>query len=188
MNRRRLDVEALRDSVLAISGQLDASPTESVVANLPDQATGVGDKPRKPSESLRRSVYLPVIRNDLRPEFQIFDFADPQTVTGHRNLTIVAPQSLFLMNSKLLRDAARNLAENLLKRADAGDEKEFVHAAWQRIFGRSPLAGEIQFCLEYLGECPCEGTGDSEDEQSKTTALATLCHALMCSSQFLFVD
>ena len=69
MNRRRLDVEALRDSLLAISGQLDLSPAESMVAHLPDQATGVGDKPHKPFESVRRSVYLPVIRNDLRPEF-----------------------------------------------------------------------------------------------------------------------
>ncbi|MCI0540515.1 MAG: DUF1549 and DUF1553 domain-containing protein, partial [Verrucomicrobiales bacterium] len=129
MNRRRLDVEALRDSVLAISGQLDFSSAESVVANLPDQATGVGDKPRKPLESLRRSIYLPVIRNDLRPEFQILDFADPQTVCGRRNLTIVAPQSLFLMNSQLLRDSARSLAENLLKQAGSEDQENLVRAA-----------------------------------------------------------
>src|SRR4030095_2074123 len=48
MNRRRLEVEALRDSLLAGSGQLDLSPAESTVAHLPDQATGVGDKPHKP--------------------------------------------------------------------------------------------------------------------------------------------
>src|SRR6185295_16615517 len=138
--RRRLDVEALRDSVLAISDQLDRSPTESVVAALPDQATGVGDKPRKPFQSVRRSVYLPVIRNDLRPEFQILDFADPQTVSGRRNLTIVAPQSLFLMNSKLLRDSARSLAENLLKQVGPQDEKELVRAACRKILGRSPSA------------------------------------------------
>src|SRR5262249_35060106 len=84
---RRLDVEALRDGILTISGRLDLSPAQSTVAHLPDQATGVGDKPHKPFESVRRSVYLPVIRNDLRPEFTLFDFADPQTVSGHRNLT-----------------------------------------------------------------------------------------------------
>ena len=188
MNRRRLDVESLRDSLLAISGRLDVSPTESVVADMPDQATGVGDKPRKPLESVRRSVYLPVIRNDLRPEFQIFDFADPQTVSGRRNLTIVAPQSLFLMNSKLLRDSARSLAEKLLQRVGSRDEKEIVRAVCREILGRSPSAGEMQFSVEYLAECSQEGSGDSEDQQSKATALATVCQALMCSSPFLYVD
>jgi hypothetical protein len=188
MNRRRLDVEALRDSVLALSGRLDASATESVVADMPDQATGVGDKPRKPLESARRSVYLPVIRNDLRPEFQIFDFADPQTVSGRRNLTIVAPQSLFLMNSKLLRDSARSLAEKLLQRVGSRDEKEIVRAACREILGRPPSAGEMQFSLEYLAECSREVSSDSEDQQSKATALATVCQALMCSSPFLYVD
>jgi hypothetical protein len=188
MNRRRLDVEALRDSVLAISGQLDPSSAESVAADLPDQATGVGDKPRKPLESVRRSVYLPVIRNDLRPEFPIFDFADPQTVSGRRNLTTVAPQSLFLMNSKLLRDSARSLAEKLLQRVGSRDEKEFVRAACREIFGRSPSADEMQFSVEYLAECSREVSGDSEDQHSRAAALATLCQALMCSSQFLHVD
>jgi hypothetical protein len=188
MNRRRLEVEALRDSLLAISGRLDASPAESVVADMPDQATGVGDKPRKPLESVRRSVYLPVIRNDLRPEFQIFDFADPQTVSGRRNLTIVAPQSLFLMNSKLLRDSARSLAEKLLQRVGSRDEEEFVRAACREIFGRSPSTDEMQFSVEYLAECSREVSGDSEDQHSRAAALATLCQALMCSSQFLYVD
>ena len=155
---------------------------------MPDQATGVGDKPRKPLESVRRSVYLPVIRNDLRPEFQIFDFADPQTVSGRRNLTIVAPQSLFLMNSKLLRDSARSLAEKLLKRVGPRDEKEFVRAACREILGRSPSESEMQFSVEYLAECSTDVSGDSEDQQSKANALATLCQALMCSSQFLYVD
>jgi hypothetical protein len=188
MNRRRLEVEALRDSVLAISGQLDPSPAESVVTNLPDQATGVGDKPRKPFQSVRRSVYLPVIRNDLRPEFQILDFADPQTVSGRRNLTTVAPQSLFLMNSQLLRDSARSLAVKLSKRAGSQNEVEFVREACREILGRSPSPGEIQFSLAYLAECSREVSGDSKDPQSTATALANLCQALMCSSQFLYVD
>jgi hypothetical protein len=168
MNRRRMDVEALRDSVLAVSGRLDPSPAESVVASLPDQATGVGDKPRKPFESVRRSVYLPVIRNDLRPEFPIFDFADPQTVSGRRNLTTVAPQALFLMNSKLLQESARSLAEKLA----CADEKEFVRSAYRKILGRSPSAAEVRFSLEYLADAD----------------RAALCHALMSSSQFLYVD
>jgi len=186
MNRRRLDIEALRDSVLAISGQLDASPAESVVKHLPDQATGVGDKPHKPLESVRRSVYLPVIRNDLRPEFQVFDFADPQTVSGRRNMTVVAPQSLFLMNGQLVRDAARILAEKLWKQDR--DEKEFVRATYMEILGRTPSAEEIRSARGYLTDFSREAAAKGVNEESKIAASASLCHALMCSSQFLYVD
>jgi cytochrome c553 len=188
MNRRRLDVEALRDGILAIGGRLDLSPAESTVAHLPDQATGVGDKPHKPFESVRRSVYLPVIRNDLRPEFSVFDFADPQTVSGRRNLTIGAPQSLFLMNSQLLRDSARSLAEKLLKRADPADEEELVRVAYREVFARPPSAGELRFSREYLAGWAREAAGGSASQQPGTAALAALCQALLCSSRFLYLD
>jgi hypothetical protein len=189
MNRRRLDVEALRDSLLAISGQLDLSPAESTVAHLPDQATGVGDKPHKPFESRRRSVYLPVIRNDLRPEFSLFDFADPQTVSGRRNQTIVAPQALFLLNSELLRDSARRLAEKLLDKAGPADEKDLVCAAFREVFARAPSAGELRFAREYLAGWP---RGDARASGGRrpvgADALAAFCQALLCSSQFLYLD
>jgi hypothetical protein len=183
MNRRRLDIETLRDSILAVSGQLDSAPAESVVKHLPDQATGVGDKPHKPLESVRRSVYLPVIRNDLRPEFQVFDFADPQTVCGRRNQTTVAPQTLFLMNGRLLRDSARIMAARLSKQAACRGEREFVFAAYSEIFGRSPSAEEIKSALGYLAESAPENS-----ESGSSRGHETLCHALMCSSQFLYVD
>jgi hypothetical protein len=188
MNRRRLDVEALRDSLLAISGQLDLSPAESTVAHLPDQATGVGDKPHKPFESRRRSVYLPVIRNDLRPEFSLFDFADPQTVSGRRNQTIVAPQALFLLNSELLRDSARHLVEKLVKQIGPADEKELVRAAYREVFGRFPSADELRFSREYLAEWPREAADGSGSQPAGSAALAALCQALLCSSQFLYLD
>lgn len=189
MNRRRLDVEAQRDSLLALSGQLDLSAAESTVANLPDQATGVGDKPHKPFESRRRSVYLPVIRNDLRPEFSLFDFADPQSVSGRRNQTIVAPQALFLLNSELLRDSARRLATQVIDRAGPAPEPDLVGAAFQEIFGRAPSAGELQFAHEYLASWPREDARASEGRRRvDADALAAFCQALLCSSQFLYLD
>jgi mono/diheme cytochrome c family protein len=182
MNRRRLDVESLRDSLLAISGQLDLSPAEATASHLPDQATGVNDKPHKPLESRRRSIYLPVIRNDLRPEFTLFDFADPQTVSGRRNQTIVAPQALFLLNSELLRDSARRLATQLIDRAGPADEKDLVCAAFREVFGRAPTAGELRFAHEYLADWPRGDAGVGAD------ALAALCQALLCGSRFLYID
>ena len=67
---------SIRDGLLAASGQLDRSPTESVVADLNVQATGVGVKPNKSARSVRRTIFLPVVRNDLPPLFQLFDFGD----------------------------------------------------------------------------------------------------------------
>jgi hypothetical protein len=188
MNRRRLDVEALRDSLLAISGQLDLSPAQSTVTNLPDQATGVGDKPHKPFESLRRTIYLPVIRNDLRPEFSIFDFADPQTVWGRRNQTIVAPQSLYLLNSPLLRESAQKLAGKLLKRAATMDEKELVRTAYREVLERSPSRSELRFSRDWLAAWSDEEGSGSGTQPVSSSALAAFCQALMSSSQFLYLD
>jgi hypothetical protein len=188
MNRRRLDIEALRDSILAVAGQLDLTAADSVVKHLPDQATGVGDKPHKPLESARRSVYLPVIRNDLRPEFQVFDFADPQTVSGRRNQTMVAPQTLFLMNGPLLRDSARLVAAKLCQQNGSRDEKELLRAAYLTILSRSPSADETRAALGYLRESMLGNSTPGSGSESKTVALAGLCQALMCSSQFLYVD
>src|SRR5262249_40088149 len=122
MNRRRLDVEALRDALLAVSGQLDRSPADSVVAHLNVQATGVGVKPNREPLSARRTVYLPVIRNDLPALFQLFDFGDSLSVNGRRSSTNVAPQALFMLNSPLVRLAARRTAERALSDCRTYDE------------------------------------------------------------------
>jgi hypothetical protein len=188
MNRRRLDVEALRDSLLAISGQLDLSPAQSTAAHLPDQATGVGDKPHQPFESLRRTVYLPVVRNDLRPEFGIFDFADPQTVSGRRSQTIVAPQSLFLLNSDLLRDSARNLAQKLLKQTGSTDETQLVRMAYREVLARAPSSGELRNSRDWLAAWSREDGRPAGGLPDSSTGVAALCQALMCSSQFLYLD
>src|SRR6185437_776373 len=100
---------------LAASGQLDRSPVGSVVAHLNLQATGVGVKPNKPVRSVRRTVYLPVVRNDLLPLFQLFDFGDSLSVNGRRSVTNVAPQALYMLNSPLVLEAATHTAAIVLE-------------------------------------------------------------------------
>src|SRR5262249_20081665 len=102
MNRRRLQAQALRDALLAVSGQLAPAPADWVVADLTVQATGGGVRPNNPVRSIRRTIYLPVIRNDLPALFQLFDFGDSLSVNGRRSTTNVAPQALFMMNSPLV--------------------------------------------------------------------------------------
>src|SRR5262249_61249156 len=91
-NRRRLDAECIRDTMLAVSGQLApdrGGPT--FPTNLP---ADYGYK----SADTRRSVYLPVFRNAISESLEAFDFADPSVVTGRRNVSTVASQALYLPN------------------------------------------------------------------------------------------
>ena len=94
---RRLEAESIRDSVLAVSGMLDREMGGSMlhVKNrefLFDHTS----KDNTDYSSLRRSVYLPVIRNNLYDFFQLFDFNDASVINGNRETTTVAPQALFL--------------------------------------------------------------------------------------------
>jgi hypothetical protein len=212
-NRRRLQVEALRDGLLAISGQLDSSPAESVVADLNVQATGVGVKPNKPVHSLRRTVYLPVVRNDLPAIYQLFDFGDSLAVNGRRSSTNVAPQALFMMNSPLVQDAAKHTAELLLAGCDGADERELLQRHYILILGRPPREGEIEPSLALVraalavstaGESTAESTvaestvaesddseaarGSAVDRAAQARAWAMLSHALFCSTSFQFLD
>jgi hypothetical protein len=88
----------------------------------------------------------------------------------------------------LVRDSARRLAQELLNRAGTADPEQLVGAAYREIFGRLPSAEEQGFSDEYLAECSREAAYESGGEQAPTAALATLCQALMCSSQFLYLD
>jgi len=190
MNRRRLEAEPLRDAVLAISGQLDLSPAASVVADLSAQATGIGVKPRKPFVSMRRSIYLPVIRNDLPDVFQVFDFTDPATVTGRRNETTVAPQALYLMNSPLILDAAAATAKSLLDGKQDTDGSEQVKRVFELILNRRPTQPEIRQSLALLAETLATRSDPAEPaaSASRVEAWSVLCQALFCSTQFQFVD
>src|SRR5262249_31745509 len=101
-NRRRLDAECIRDTMLAVSGQLApdrGGPT--FPTNLP---ADYGYK----SADTRRSVYLPVFRNAISESLEAFDFADPSVVTGRRNVSTVASQALYLLNHPFPAEQARH--------------------------------------------------------------------------------
>ena len=145
-----------------MSGQLDPSPAESVVADLNVQATGVGVKPNRPVRSVRRTVYLPVIRNDLPPLFQLFDFGDSLSVNGRRSATNVAPQALFMMNSPLVLEAATaHGRERPGAAGDAPDEREVLDRLYLRILGRPPRADEVEPSLDLVHAALSESSGPS---------------------------
>jgi hypothetical protein len=141
-------------------------------------------------------VYLPVIRNELPDVFQIFDFTDPQTVTGRRSNTTVAPQSLYLMNSPVVLRAAAQTAAALLDDRQLDDSQRVDHV-YRLIFNRPANTAEIEEALRFVAaaaETPhgnealdARASGDDRADAS-TTAWAAFCQALFCSTQFQYLD
>ena len=150
----------------------------------------MGVKPNKPVPSVRRTIYLPVVRNDLPSLFQLFDFGDSLTVNGRRSATNVAPQALFMMNSPLVLEAARCTAASVLAGRDIPDEARVLERLYIRILGRPPRPDEIEPSLALVRAALSESTAsESADEASaRVRAWAVLGHALFCSTSFQYLD
>ena len=129
MNRRRLEVEAIRDSLLMISGQIDLNPpAESPVMGFKrgfDIGRGRGTMPQDYAVALRnRSVYVPVVRNFLPAMFEVFDFPEPSETKGRREVTTVPTQALFLMNSPFVLNQSKHAADKLLAAGPLTEQSE----------------------------------------------------------------
>ncbi len=132
-NRRRMDAETLRDSILAVTGTLD--PTASGPAAPLDE------------KNHRRTVYGFVSRRKLDGMLSLFDFPNPNNTAEQRESTNVPLQRLFLMNSKFMDSQARALADSI-----SGDDQTRVRLIYRRLFGRSPKPPEMKLALEFLRE------------------------------------
>ncbi len=165
---RRLTAEEIRDSLLFLTGELKLEQAAATALTY-----GVDlDKPMKFDQELRRSVYLPVARNNLAPELEIFDVANPEMVSGDRPLTTVPTQALYLLNSEFLQKQAATLAQQ------AYAKPEPVVWLHQVILGHAPNATSAKRATDFVNQ--------SGDDREK--ALADLAHVLLASTEFLFLD
>jgi len=143
MNHRRLDAEALRDTMLSVGGTLKL---EMRGATFPASLKTDVDFQ---FEAPRRSVYVPVFRSSLPELFEVFDFANTSLVTGRRTLSTVAPQALFMMNHPFVRTQAKLAAERLLGDSQPKEEHRIDHA-YLRILGRHATVAEIALSQKFL--------------------------------------
>ena len=137
-NIRRLDFEAMRDSLLVFSGKLDRT--------LGGQPVNLTDEPY----SYRRSVYGYIDRGNLPELMQSFDFSDPDMPNSKRATTIVPQQALFLMNSPMAVDVARRIIARR-EVSGASDDLARVIALYRVIFQRNPRPPEIQMAMQFVG-------------------------------------
>ena len=161
-NRRRRDVEALRDSILFVAGKLDFNAGGPAFS---------WDKP-----SARRTVYGKVSRFRLERMMSLFDFPDPNITSEQRAATNVPPQKLFFLNSEFAGEQAKALSARLHE--DAREDTARIERAYQLLFGRAPLPYESRRGVDFLNGA----TGDA------SLAWQQYAQMLLSSNEFSFVD
>jgi mono/diheme cytochrome c family protein len=163
MNRRRLDVEAWRDALLAASGELDD--------RLGGPPADLGNPANK-----RRTLYGKISRHNLDSLLRLFDFPDPNISSGARPVTIVPLQQLFVLNSEFMIARARSLAAKLT--AEEKDDTARIRKAFVRVFGRAAGERDIQMGLAFLRTA----------EKTALSAWEQYAQVLLSANEFTFVD
>ena len=102
--------------------------------------------------ALRRAIYMPVIRNDMYEMFATFDYTDPSVSFDRRPSTVVAQQSLFMMNSPMVASQAERLADRLLSDSGLADDSSRITQAYEICFARPATKVEIDHGLRFLTE------------------------------------
>jgi len=182
-NPRRLEAEEIRDSVLFVSGLLDTS-SGGTILNVGNREF-IFDHTSKDNTSydtFKRSVYLPVIRNNLYDGFALFDYTDASVPNGDRATSTVAPQALYMMNSPLFLQASSRLAEGLL--SEHSDNEERIQTLYRLAFGRQATAEEIEQTLAVAKEIT---TSLSATEQESSAAWTGVVQTVLASNEFVYV-
>jgi len=176
---RRLQAEAIRDGILAVSGRLDASVGgPSVPVHLTSFMGGRG----RPGSSGpldgdgRRSLYLAVSRNFLSPFLLAFDKPGPFNAMGRRSLSNVPAQALALMNDPFVLGQARGWAERMVAQ-EGWDDEERIQQLFLSAYARRATAAELGQILDFLGRA-----GGSRQE-----AWSELCHVLINKKEFIYL-
>jgi hypothetical protein len=201
MPYRRLEVEALRDSMLAVSGQLNRKcfgpamrpriPDAALEANCDkDKIWHVSEK----SETARRTIYAFVKRGLVVPMFEVMDLADTVGSCPQRQVTTVAPQALSLFNGDFVNEQARQFASRLMR--ESGDDvREQVRLAWRLALCRDPkeneLAKLITFCASEAERLQLDAarTGHPlSPEDARHAALEQACRVILNLNEFAYPE
>ncbi|MFG0288353.1 MAG: PSD1 and planctomycete cytochrome C domain-containing protein [Rhodopirellula sp. JB044] len=209
MNVRRLEGEAIRDAMLAVSGELDlVRPTGTYLREAGEG--GVGQNVFEPVirsiETKTRSVYLPRVRSVLPEMLEVFDAPDASLVAGSRETTSSPLQALFMMNNPFVAQQAIALA----KRIENTPPDQRITAIYQRVLARRPTAREVQLGAQFLNASAGSQTSSrlnllsssqtgsvrfgrrnrfsrqatSSGQPDPPNLLAAYCQALLCTAEF----
>jgi Protein of unknown function (DUF1553)/Protein of unknown function (DUF1549)/Planctomycete cytochrome C len=186
MPMRRLDAEQLRDSLLYVTGDLAEQPFGE-----PDQVDVRKDglvTSKASQRGRRRSVYVRQRRKEMPTVLETFDLPQMNPNCTSRQDSTIVSQPLYLLNNKMVHDLSRRLADRL--KAEAGSDAEAqVDAIYLLALGRPATENEHIAGLEALKQLTQQWQSlASDDKPPVDLALADLCHALLNSAAFLYVD
>ena len=184
MPLRRMNAEALRDSLLAVAGKLERSgggPPDTIRVDR----NGLVSVNPTPKGKWRRSVYLQYRRTEVPSMMATFDYPEMGPNCLSRNVSTVSPQSLMLMNNRHVRELASAFAERVAQLASPEGELNLqaaVQAVYRLALSRNPTDGESELGVRIVTKLQEEWQGDS------LAALETYCHTILNSGAFLYVD
>ena len=199
---RRLEAEPIRDAIFAVGGNLDLEVGGSLLRSSNfGYVTNDQSNSNERYDGLRRAIYMPVIRNDMYSLFSTFDYTDPSISLESRPATVVAQQSLFMMNSPMVASQAESLAKRLLA-DESMDDAGRISAAYEICFARPADSNEIERALAFLDrvrEDAGPGTsipwpapegmdgGQSVEIDAIHHAWRSLCKVLIASNEFIYI-
>lgn len=187
-DRRRMDAETIRDSLLTVSNRLEEGsggrhpfqPTEKLKYSQGRPFMAVFDHNR-------RSVYLMITRLQKHPFLALFDGPDPNKTTANRRESTVALQALYMMNSPFMKESAEAFRQRLFEYSS--DAEQRIHHAYQLTLSRAPkgdeLAQSLAFVDDYRDELISQGRPLPEADQ---LAWAGFSRVLLSSSEFIYID
>ena len=184
-HRKRLDAESLRDALLFAAGELNAARVggPSFVPRISAEALegwsrkGAEWTPSPPDQQRRRALYAFVKRGLLPPTWTTFDAPDTTLPCGQRDVTIVAPQALALLNNEFVHLCSDSLA----KRAGSDHDAAFVRFAWRFALAREPRRSEIDSALAHLA---AQKKRLGSDERARSS----LALVLLNTNEFIYID
>ncbi|MEC7355907.1 MAG: DUF1553 domain-containing protein, partial [Planctomycetota bacterium] len=165
---RRLEAEAIRDSMLSVSNTLDPRMygPGSLDANMN-----------------RRSIYFFIKRSQLIPTMMLFDWPEHLVSIGRRSTTTIAPQALMFMNSP----QGRRIAESLYEQVVALESEDKLEQLFLRCYGRPPSEQEARISLQFLQK-QTEAYSSEALNDAEKRAWIDLCQTLLGSSEFIYID
>jgi hypothetical protein len=183
-NRRRLSVEEIRDGLLHIDGTIDFTVGGTMQAGRgTDGENNQGRLSMNPEKLKRRTVYLPLRRANLPSLLNLFDFGDATTMSGKRQLTNVATQALFWLNSEFLTECSAAFVSSLLAQSDMDDAAR-IETAYLKILNRRAEKSEVDDAVKYLNGFRRKFASDKAEEKG----WQSLVRVLMASNGFVYLD
>jgi hypothetical protein len=162
---RRLEAEAIRDSMLTVSGLLDRRM----------YGPGTLDANMK-----RRSVYFFIKRSQLIPMMMLFDWPEHLVSIGQRQSTTIAPQALAFMNNPLARSAAEALANQV---SGVGE----LDKVYLQVLSRRASDAELEAAMRFIAQAQ-KIRSEQNSPAPEKMAIADFCQILLCSNEFIYVD